>query len=450
MRIAQVAPLYESVPPKLYGGTERIISYLTEELVSLGHDVTLFASGDSESSAKLVPACQKALWHDPDCRETLPHHVRLVELVFREARNFDAIHFHCDFLHLQLLSRQPTPGVSTLHGRLDQHDQEPLFHEYPETPLVSISNDQRRPLPDANWQATVYRGLPLDLHTFRRNPGDYLLFVGRIAPEKRLDRAIEIARRSGRQLKVAAKIYNEDRSYFQSSIEPLLRESKAFVEFVGEVGGKTKDELIGNALALLFPIDWAEPFGLVMIESLACGTPVIGWNKGSVPEILTCGKTGFVVDTIDDAVTAVEAVAGLSRHRCREEFERRFDAKRMASEYVDVYSRLIQNAGSQRGLPFLSNNRGAGALWSLMNPLDSRQSAPAPCSGDEGSQRSAVNESLSGEPVRVLKHGDTFALFDRHGDIRSFENGEEGLYHSKRPVHTVLTGQATRSLAMRS
>jgi glycosyltransferase involved in cell wall biosynthesis len=350
MRIAQVAPLFESVPPKLYGGTERVVSYLTEELVRLGHDVTLFASGDSETAARLVPACDRALWRDSNCRETLPHHVRLMELVFREARKFDVIHFHGDYLHFPLLRRQTTPGVTTLHGRVSPHDLQSLFDEYGETPLVSISDNQRRPLPGANWQATVYHGLPRDLHTFRQRGGDYLLFIGRISPEKRLDRAIEIARQTGRQLKVAAKIDDEDRAYYQSSIEPLLRESQSFVEFVGEVGGKDKDELIGNAYALLFPIDWPEPFGLVMIESLACGTPVIAWNNGSVPEVLADGETGFVVDTIDEAVKAVPQVASLSRHACRRAFEQRFDATRMARNYVDVYSRLIRKAGHHHAM----------------------------------------------------------------------------------------------------
>ena len=346
MRIAQVAPLYESVPPKLYGGTERVVSYLTEELVRLGHEVTLFASGDSETAARLVPACDRALWRDPNCRETLPHHVRLMDLVFRDTRKFDVIHFHCDYLHFPLLRGNLTAGVTTLHGRLNRHDLQPLFDEHWDAPLVSISDNQRRPLPEANWQATVYHGLPRDLHTFRQRTGDYLLFVGRISPEKRLDRAIEIARRTGRQLKVAAKIYEEDRSYYQSSIEPLLRESKSFVEFVGEVGGDAKDKLMGNAYALLFPIDWPEPFGLVMIESLACGTPVVAWNNGSVPEVIANGETGFVVDSIDEAVSAVAEVRHLSRHACRRAFEERFDASRMARNYVDVYSQLVHGAYS--------------------------------------------------------------------------------------------------------
>jgi glycosyltransferase involved in cell wall biosynthesis len=340
MRIAQVAPLFESVPPRLYGGTERVVSYLTEELVRQGHEVTLFASGDSVTSATLVPACPRALWHDTECRETLPHHIRLLDLVFREAHRFDVIHFHCDYVHFPLLRYHRTPSVTTLHGMLRRHDLEPLLLSYPEVPLVSISNDQRKPVPWANWQATVYHGLPAGLHTYRERAGDDLLFIGRTSSEKRLDRAIEIARRSGRNLRVAAKIYDEDRAYYQAVIEPLLRESRSFVEFVGEVGGKDKDTLIGSAHALLFPIDWPEPFGLVMIEALACGTPVIAWPNGSVPEIVEDGRTGFVVDTIEEAVRAVRRVSSLSRAACRATFLQRFDAARMAADYEKVYQQL--------------------------------------------------------------------------------------------------------------
>ena len=346
MRIAQVAPLCESVPPQLYGGTERVVSYLTEELVRLGHEVTLFASGDSKTNAKLVAACPRALWRDPNCRETLPHHIRLMELVFADVSRFDLIHFHCDYLHFPLLRRCPCPNVTTLHGRLHEPDLGPLFAQYSEVPLVSISNAQRRPLPGVNWQATVYHGLPRDLHTYHQRPSDYLAFVGRMSPEKGVDRAIEIARRAGMRLKIAAKIYPEERTYYHDTIEPLLRGSRRWVEFVGEVGGRDKDEFLGNARALLFPIDWPEPFGLVMIEAMACGTPVIGWRNGSVPEVVTDGVTGFVVDSIQAAVQAVERVGSLSRRACRRVFEERFDAARMARDYMAVYRRLV-HAGSE-------------------------------------------------------------------------------------------------------
>jgi glycosyltransferase involved in cell wall biosynthesis len=347
MRIAQVAPLYESVPPKLYGGTERVVSYLTEELVRLGHEVTLFASGDSQTRAKLVAACPRALWRDTSCRETLPHHIRLMEMIFADVSRFDLIHFHCDYLHFPLLRRCLCPSVTTMHGRLHVPDLQPLLAEYPEVPLVSISDDQRRPIPGANWQATVFHGLPRNLHKVRERPGDYLAFLGRISPEKRLDRAVEIARRTGMKLKVAAKVYPEERDYFTQTIQPLLYESRSFVEFVGEVGGREKDEFLGNAYAMLFPIDWPEPFGLVMIEALACGTPVIAWRNGSVPEVIEDGRTGFVVNSVEEAVEAVGRIAWLDRPMCRKRFEERFDASRMARDYVEVYRRLV-HGGSDR------------------------------------------------------------------------------------------------------
>jgi glycosyltransferase involved in cell wall biosynthesis len=364
MRIAQVAPLFESIPPRLYGGTERVISYLTEELVRLGHEVTLFASGDSETNAKLVPACPRALWRDESCRETLPHHVRLMELIFQDASRFDIIHFHCDYLHFPLLRRYLCPSVTTLHGRLHVPDLQPLFAEFAEVPLVSISHDQRRPIPWANWQATVYHGLPRDLHSFRERPGDYLAFLGRISPEKRLDRAIAIARQAGRRLKVAAKIYPEERDYFHQTIKPLLHESRSWVEFIGEVGGQEKDEFLGNALALLFPIDWPEPFGLVMIEAMACGTPVIAWRKGSVPEVIEEGVSGFVVDSVKEAGQAVERVANLSRYRCRSVFEERYDAVRMARDYLEVYRRLV-HAGPE---PVRPDSHAAGPVSLPVGP----------------------------------------------------------------------------------
>ncbi len=350
MRIAQVAPLYESVPPRLYGGTERVVSYLTEELVRQGHEVTLFASGDSQSKARLVAACPRALWRDPGCHETLPHHIRQMELVFEDVSRFDVVHFHGDYLHFPILRRQPCTNVTTLHGRMYVPDMRPLFEEYPEMPLVSISDDQRRPMPSANWRATIHHGLPRDLHTFQPNRGSYLAFLGRISPEKRLDRAIAIALRAGMRLKVAAKIYPEERGYFHETVEPMLRKSRSWVEFIGEVGGQEKDEFLGNAHALLFPIDWPEPFGLVMIEAMACGTPVVAWRNGSVPEVIDDGVTGFVVDNVDDAVQAVGRVETLSRLACRQQFETRFDARRMASGYLDLYRQLansgVEYAGS--------------------------------------------------------------------------------------------------------
>jgi glycosyltransferase involved in cell wall biosynthesis len=307
----------------------------------MGHEVTLFASGDSVTRARLVAACPQSLWRNPDCRETLPHHVHLMDLVFEDVSRFDVIHFHTDYLQFPLLRRYPCRSVTTIHGRLHASDLKALLEGHSEAPLVSISDSQRMPIPEANWVGTVYHGLPHGLHTFRSRPDDYLAFLGRISPEKRLDRAIEIARLAGRKLKIAAKIYPEERGYFAEVIEPLLRDSRSFVDFVGEVGGRDKNEFLGNASALLFPIDWAEPFGLVMIEALACGTPVIAWRNGSVPEVIEEGVTGFIVENVAQAVRAVGDVAGLSRPRCREAFEERFDASRMAGNYLDVYRRLM-------------------------------------------------------------------------------------------------------------
>jgi glycosyltransferase involved in cell wall biosynthesis len=340
MRIAQVAPLFESVPPRLYGGTERVVSNLTEELVRQGHEVTLFATGDSKTTASLVAGCPRALWQEPGCRDTLPHHVRLVELVAREADRFDVIHFHLDYVHFPVVGRLPCPTVTTLHGRLYPPDEGAFFDAYPRVPLVSISDAQRRPIPRANWQATVYHGMPLDEQTFRDRPGSYLAFLGRVSPEKGLDRAVEIARLAGMPLRVAAKIYPEERPYYERVIEPLFRASP-WVEFVGEVGGEAKDAFLGNAFALLFPIDWEEPFGLVMIESMACGTPVVAFRRGSVPEVMTDGVTGFVVDDVPGAVAAVRASAELDRRDCRRAFVERFGVARMANDYQAVYRKLV-------------------------------------------------------------------------------------------------------------
>lgn len=344
MRIAQIAPLFESVPPKYYGGTERVVSYLTEELVRQGHEVTLFASGDSVTSAHLVAACRRSLRLDKHCVDQMAHHILMLERVFQRADQFDILHFHIDYLHFPLSRRQGVTSVTTLHGRLDIPDLVPLYKEFRDMPVVSISEAQREPLPWLNWQATVYHGLPDNLYRLRVEPGSYLAFLGRIAPEKRADRAIEISKRVGIPLKIAAKVDRIDKDYFEGVVEPLLRDP--LVEFVGEIGDGEKDEFLGNAYALLFPIDWPEPFGLVMIEAMACGTPVIAYRQGSVPEVLEDGVTGFIVKGLEDAVEAVRRVPEISRKRCREVFEERFTARRMATDYLKVYGRLI-NQGNR-------------------------------------------------------------------------------------------------------
>jgi glycosyltransferase involved in cell wall biosynthesis len=341
MRIAQVAPLFESVPPKYYGGTERVVSYLTEELVRQGHEVTLFASGDSVTKARLVAACRRSLRLDKHCVDQFAHHILMLEHVFQRAAEFDVIHFHVDYLHFPLSRRQPITHVTTLHGRLDIPDLIPLYQEFRDMPVISISDGQREPLPWANWQATVYHGLPPDMFRFREKSGTYLAFLGRISPEKRADRAIEIAKRVQIPLKVAAKVDPVDKDYFETVVEPLLR--GPLVEFVGEIGDGEKAEFLGNAYALLFPIDWAEPFGLVMIEAMACGTPVIAYRGGAVSEVIEQGHTGFIVKGLEDAVEAVRRVPELSRERCREVFEQRFTATQMAHDYVQVYERLIKS-----------------------------------------------------------------------------------------------------------
>jgi glycosyltransferase involved in cell wall biosynthesis len=340
MRIAQVAPLFESVPPKWYGGTERVVSYLTEELVRQGHQVTLFASGDSITNARLVAACPRSLRLDPRCQNQMTHHLVMLEEVFRRAAEFDIVHFHVDYMHYPLSRREPITHVTTLHGRLDIPDLVPLYREFQDIPVISISDGQREPLPWANWQATVHHGLPAGKYRFREEPGNYLAFLGRVSPEKRVDRAIEIAREVGMPLKIAAKVDRVDKDYFDSVIAPLLRDS--FVEFVGEIGDEQKDEFLGNAFALLFPIDWPEPFGLVMIEAMACGTPVVAYRDGAVPEVMEEGHTGFIVEGLEDAVEAVRRVSQLSRKRCREVFEKRFTAARMAQDYVQIFKRLIE------------------------------------------------------------------------------------------------------------
>jgi glycosyltransferase involved in cell wall biosynthesis len=336
MKIAQIAPLYESVPPKLYGGTERIVSYLTEELVATNHDVTLFASADSVTNARLVPASESALrLSTRSVVDKVAHHIRLLELVFQEAHQFDVLHFHIDYLHFPFTKRQPVPALTTLHGNLSIPDLVPLYKEFRKMNVVSISDAQRQPLPWIGWCGTIHHGIPEDLYQLQEKTGEYLAFLGRICPEKRVDRAIEIAKRSGRHLKIAAKVDPADRDYFSECIKPLL--SHPLVEFIGEIGEDQKGDFLGNALALLFPIDWSEPFGLVLIEAMACGTPIIAYNEGSVPEVIEDGKTGFIVDNQNDAVAAVDRLGLIDRKRCRHEFEKRFSAQRMASDYLMIY-----------------------------------------------------------------------------------------------------------------
>ena len=339
MRIAQVSPLYESVPPKFYGGTERIVSYLTEELVRMGHDVVLFASGDSRTRAHLIPICDRSLRMDEGCMDRLCHHVLMVEEVFKRAPYFDIIHFHIDYIHFPLVRRQNTPTVTTLHGRLDLKELVPLYREFRDIPVISISDAQREPLPWLNWQGTVYHGLPEDLYRPHPERGKYLVFLGRISPEKRPDRAIRIAEEVGMELKIAAKVDAADKEYFEERIRPLLK--SRYVEFIGEIGEKEKEELLGGAHALLFLIDWPEPFGLVMIEALACGTPVIAWRCGSVPEVIEDGRTGFIVQSMEEAAQAVERVLEIDRLECRKAFEERFTSRRMAEDYLRIYERLL-------------------------------------------------------------------------------------------------------------
>jgi glycosyltransferase involved in cell wall biosynthesis len=340
MKIAQIAPLYESVPPKLYGGTERVVSYLTEELVRQGHQVTLFASGDSVTQARLVAACSRSLRLDQECVDQIAHHIVLLEQAFRQASAFDLMHFHIDYLHFPLSVRQHIPAVTTLHGRLDLPDLVPLYKMFPSIPVVSISNAQRAPLPWVNWLGTVYHGLPEDLYTFRETPGTYLAFLGRIAPEKGVEQAIAIAQQVGMPLKIAAKVDRADREYFQEVVQPLLQ-NNSLVEYLGELGGDNKDAFLGEAYALLFPIDWPEPFGLVMIEAMACGTPVVAYPRGAVLEVLEDGVTGWIVEGIEEAVQAVGRVSAISRTRCRQIFEERFSASRMAQDYLRIYKELL-------------------------------------------------------------------------------------------------------------
>jgi glycosyltransferase involved in cell wall biosynthesis len=341
MKIAQIAPLYESVPPKLYGGTERVVSYLTEELVRLGHEVTLFASGDSVTSARLDSGCEKALRLTGTYKDPLAYHTVMLDRVLMRAHEFDVLHFHTDYTHFPATRNLQLPTVTTLHGRLDLPDLVLLYQHFARERLVSISQAQRQPLRRVNWVANVYHGLPMNLYRASPNRGDYLAFLGRISPEKRPDRAIRIAQKAGMTLKIAAKVDEVDRQYFETEIEPLL--DARGIEYLGEINETQKNSFLGNAYAYLFPIDWPEPFGLGMIEAMACGTPTIAFRCGSVPELIDDGVTGFSVQTEEQAVEALKRVPTLSRAKCRATFERRFTAWRMAKDYLSVYHALVHD-----------------------------------------------------------------------------------------------------------
>lgn len=340
MRIAQISPVWESVPPQGYGGVERVVSYLTEELVRQGHDVTLFASGESDTSARLVPVSEHAVRSDANLKDPTPLHVAACGLALARAYEFDILHFHVDFVHFPMVESYPVPTVTTFHNRLDLPELVPLFHQFPNCPVVSISQSHRKPAPELNWVGNVYHGLPLDLYHLNESPEDYLAFLGRICPEKGVDRAIEIANQTGFPLKIASKIDDNQREYLETQIRPLMNLSN--VEFVGEVSDEQKQGFLGNAVGLLFPINWPEPFGLVMIEAMACGTPVIAFRNGAVDEVMQDGVSGFVCESIEEGVAGVNRISELSRARCRQDFEDRFSVTRMASDYLEIYESLIQ------------------------------------------------------------------------------------------------------------
>lgn len=341
MRIAQVAPLYEAVPPRLYGGTERVVAHLTDALVLLGHDVTLFSSADARTLARLAPVRDQAIRLDPaPLKSDLASHLSQLAEVRRRADEFDVIHFHTDMIQFPMFEALAGRTLTTLHGRLDLKDLPEVYRRWPQFPLVSISDDQRRPLPFANWAATVHHGVSTDLYRFHPESQGYLAFLGRISPEKRPDRAIAIATAAGRELRIAAKVDNADRVYFEERITPLL--ANPLVSFVGEIGDGEKSAFLGGAAALLFPIDWPEPFGLVMIEAMACGTPVIAWDNGSVPEVVEDGLTGFIVRSEAEACAAIARLGELDRGKIRARFEERFSAFAMAGRYLEIYDRLNQ------------------------------------------------------------------------------------------------------------
>jgi glycosyltransferase involved in cell wall biosynthesis len=371
MKIAQVAPLIESVPPRLYGGTERIVSYLTEELVGLGHDVTVFASGDSITAAELVPCCSRALRLDPAVRDTIPHFMLMIDKVREQAEEFDVLHFHIDLFHFPLFRALATRTLTTLHGRQDLGDLKPFYHRFREMPLVSISNDQRKPILHANFVATIYHGIPANLHRPSFKQGGYLAFLGRISPEKRPDRAIKIARATGVPLKIAAKVDKVDEEYFRTEILPLIDGQS--VEFIGEINEHEKTQFLGEAAALLFPVDWPEPFGLVMIEAMACGTPVLAFRRGSTPEVIEDGITGKVVDSEDEAIAALPTLLSYDRRAVRQRFQERFSSTRMANDYVRSYRKLLGQRPFNGEGRINSTSKGAMAK----QPFNSRPSPTA-------------------------------------------------------------------------
>ena len=398
MRIAQIAPLAECCPPRLYGGIERIVSYLTEELVRQGHDVTLYASGDSKTQARLVAGSPTALRLNTEVKDAVPYHIAMLDQVLRDADEFDVLNFHTDILHFPMIHPFAQRTVTTLHGRLDIPDYSLFYGHFPDAPLMSISVDQRRSLPaDANWLGNVYHGIPRDLLPLVRKPeGDYLAFLGRISPEKRPDRAIEIAVRSGLPLRIAAKVDKVDEAYWHGLILPMI-EAAPNVEFIGEINEQQKAEFLGNARALLFPIDWPEPFGLTMIEAMACGTPVIAFRCGSVPEVIDDGVSGYIVDSVELAVAAVGRLSQLDRSRVRATFESRFTVERMACDYLALYQQLVSaNHHARQAAPY---------------------SVPA-------------TASLQEQRACTLKHNDTFGVFDPNGDILAHPNVPQGLFHS--------------------
>jgi glycosyltransferase involved in cell wall biosynthesis len=367
MKIAQIAPLIESVPPRLYGGTERIVSYLTEELVRLGHDVTLFASEDSITSAELAPCCTRALRLDPTVRDIIPYFMLMIDKVGERAEEFDVLHFHIDLFHFPLFRSLAARTLTTLHGRQDLGDLKPFYSRFGDMPLVSISNDQRKPLPHANFVATIHHGIPADLHRPLFEKGRYLAFLGRISPEKRPDRAIRIARAAGIPLKIAAKVDKVDQDYFRNDILPLL--DAPGVEFIGEINEREKTNFLGEAAALLFPVDWPEPFGLVMIEAMACGTPVLAFRGGSIPEVIDGGVTGNVVESEEAAIATLPAILSYDRRAVRQRFEQRFTATRMAQNYVSTYRRLLKTRTSELKSRQLGINGGNGLIPVIEKPL---------------------------------------------------------------------------------